>query len=178
LTPGSSASREIYWNADEGYHNLTVEAVLGVQVLAKKNVTTTPVKVDPQKQNVEKTPWFNPYYILVIVGVIAGVGVLAFAWRATKKQDKEIEQQEIELGLRPGKDGKVHKPVDPNAPKPTGPAKPVSKHSPDVYIPTSSLLQQSPQQPPAAPPAQPPQEQAYQQPPQQQPPQYQQPPPQ
>ncbi len=186
LSPGSTTSREIYWNADEGEHNLTVEAVLGILVLAKKNVTTTPVHVAPQKQHTEKNNWFNPYYILVIIGVIAGVGVLAFAWRTTKKQDKEIEQQEIELGLRPGKDGKVHRPEDPNAPKPGtpgGPAKPASKHSPDVYIPTSSLLQGPPQQPPATPPVLPPQEPAYQQPPQQQgyqqpppPPQYQKPP--
>jgi len=177
LSPGSTTSTEIFWNADEGYHNLTVEAVLGVQVLAKKDVTTSPVLVAPQKQHTEKNNWFNPYYILVIVGVIVGVIVLAFAWRTTKKQDKEIEQEEIELGLRPGKDGKVHRPQDPNAPKPGtpgGPPKPASKHSPDVFIPTSSLLQGPPQQPPATPPVQPPQEQAYQQPPP--PPQYQQPP--
>jgi len=165
LGPGQTTQRDLSWNADEGKHNLTVDVVSGVTVINSSYYGQVDVK--QQKGTTINTGGFNIYYILIIIGVVAGIGVMAFAWRAANKQAEEINKEEIELGLRPGKDGKVHKPGQ-EEPKPGAPAAPLKiKHSPDVYIPTSSLLQQPPQQPPpAAPPAQPPQQQAYQPPPQ------------
>jgi uncharacterized repeat protein (TIGR01451 family) len=170
IAPGQTKQVNIDWNAEEGTHTVNVTAIQGQQVLATKGAYQAPIVVKPSKGTTINNGGFNYYYLLAIVGVIAGVCVLAFAWRTTKKQDEEIKQEEIELGIRPDKDGKVHKPQGQGPPKPGGPEgeKPAVKrsHSPDVFIPSSPLLQQPPQQPPAAPPPQPP-AQPPQQPPQQ-----------
>jgi uncharacterized repeat protein (TIGR01451 family) len=170
ISPGQVKTVSIDWNAEEGTHNVNVTAIQGQQVLATKEAYSAPIVVKPSKGTVISNGGFNYYYLLAIIGVVVGVGILAFAWRTTKKQDAEIKQEEIELGIRPDKDGKRRTPPGQAPPKLGGPEgeKPALKrsHSPDVFIPSSPLLQQPPQQPPAAPPAQPP-AQPPQQPPQQ-----------